>query len=82
MSDTLVPERVLSGAWPQTFRLALLHKDVGIARALLRETGVEAPVLDLAGELFGRAREALGEQADYLEAIRLIERQAGVEIRG
>jgi hypothetical protein len=31
---------------------------------------------------FGRARAALGESADYLEAIRLIESQAGVEIRG
>jgi 3-hydroxyisobutyrate dehydrogenase len=82
VSDTLVPERVLTGAWPRTFRLALLEKDVAIARELLRESGVPAPVTDLAGELFGRAREALGEEADHLEAIRLIERQAGVEIRG
>ena len=36
----------------------------------------------LAGELFGRARAALGESADYLDAIRLIESQTGVEIRG
>jgi hypothetical protein len=28
------------------------------------------------------ARSKLGEEADYLEAIRLIERQAGIEIRG
>ena len=82
VSETLVPERVLTGAWPRTFRLALLEKDVGIARDLLRETGVEGPVLDLAGEVFGRARAALGESADYLEAIRLIESQAGAEIRG
>jgi 3-hydroxyisobutyrate dehydrogenase len=82
VSETLVPERVLTGAWPRTFRLALLEKDVAIARALLRETGVDGPLLDLAGELFGRAREALGESADYLEAIRLIESDSGVEIRG
>lgn len=82
VSDTLVPERVLTGAWPRTFRLALLHKDVGIARQLLRETGVEAPVLDLVGELFRQARTALGESADHLEAIRLIESRSGVEIRG
>jgi 3-hydroxyisobutyrate dehydrogenase len=82
VSETLVPERVLTGAWPRTFRLALLDKDVGIARALLRETGVAGPVIELAGELFGRARAALGESADYLEAIRLIESQAGAEIRG
>jgi 3-hydroxyisobutyrate dehydrogenase len=82
VSDTLVPERVLTGAWPRTFRLALLAKDVGIARELLRDAGVNAPLLDLTGELFARARAALGEAADHLEAIRLIEAQAGVEIRG
>jgi 3-hydroxyisobutyrate dehydrogenase len=82
VSETLVPERVLTGAWPRTFRLALLEKDVGIARELVREIGVDAPLLDLTSELFGRARAALGESADYLEAIRLIESQAGVEIRG
>ncbi len=82
VSETLVPERVLTGAWPRTFRLALLHKDVGIARELFQDTGVDGPLTDLAGELLGRARAALGESADYLEAIRLIESGAGVEIRG
>jgi 3-hydroxyisobutyrate dehydrogenase len=82
VSETLVPERVLTGAWPRTFRLALLAKDVGIARELLRETGVQGPVVDLTSELFSRARASLGESADHLEAIRLIETQAGVEIRG
>jgi len=82
VSEALVPDRVLTGRWPRTFRLALLAKDVGIARGLLRETGVDGPVLDLAGALFDRARAALDEGADYLEAIRLIEQQAGVELRG
>jgi 3-hydroxyisobutyrate dehydrogenase len=81
VSESLVPERVLSGRWPRTFRLALLAKDVGIARELLRECGVEGPMVDRAGELYDQARRALGEDADYLEAIRLIEQQAGVEIR-
>ena len=82
VTETLIPERVLTGAWPVTFRLALLAKDVGIARGVLRERGVEGPLLDQAGELMDRARATLGEAADYLEPIRLIERQAGVEIRG
>jgi 3-hydroxyisobutyrate dehydrogenase len=81
VSESLVPDRVLTGRWPRTFRLALLAKDVGIARDLLHECGVEGPMIELAGELFQRARRALGEEADYLEAIRLVERQAGVEIR-
>jgi 3-hydroxyisobutyrate dehydrogenase len=82
VSEVLVPERVLTGSWPRTFRLALLAKDVGIAQEILRETGVDGPVIDLTATLFSRARTELGEQADHLEAIKLIERQAGTEIRG
>jgi 3-hydroxyisobutyrate dehydrogenase len=82
VSEVLVPERVLTGRWPQTFRLALLDKDVGIARTLLHDVGVEGPMLELAGRLLSEARAELGESADHVEAIRLIERRAGVEIRG
>jgi 3-hydroxyisobutyrate dehydrogenase len=82
VSERLVPERVLTGAWPRTFRLALLDKDVAIAGDLARELGLETPVLALVSELLHRARTALGEEADHVEAIRLHERQAGVELRG
>ncbi len=81
VSESLVPERVLTGAWPSTFRLALLEKDVGIAVRVLEEAGVGGPMIHLAWELYREARTRLGEQADYLEAIKLIEREAGVEIR-
>jgi 3-hydroxyisobutyrate dehydrogenase len=82
VSEMLVPERVLTGAWPRTFRLALLDKDVGIARGIAREGKVDAPVVDAAGDALHAARTLLGEAADYLEAIRVIEEQAGVELRG
>jgi 3-hydroxyisobutyrate dehydrogenase len=82
VSEVLVPERVLTRAWPRTFRLALLDKDVGIATDLLAETGVPGPVLALTRSLLADARAALGDAADYLDPIRLTERQAGVEIRG
>jgi hypothetical protein len=55
---------------------------VGIARTFCREAGVDASMLDLAGTLLSSARAALGEDADHVEAIRLIEQEAGVEIRG
>jgi 3-hydroxyisobutyrate dehydrogenase len=82
VSDTLVPERVLTGAWPRTFRLALLDKDVRIATDLLAETGVEGPVLERVASALHTARRDLGEAADYLDPIARTERQAGVEIRG
>jgi len=82
VSEVLVPERVLTGLWPNTFRLALLHKDIGIAAGLLAEQGIEGPVLAKALAQYAEARRALGDSADYLEAIRVIEEQAGVAIRG
>jgi 3-hydroxyisobutyrate dehydrogenase len=82
VSEALVPERVLTGAFPPTFRLALLEKDVGIAIEFLEEAGVDGALLRRTRELFREARVALGEQADYLEAMRIVERDAGVEIRG
>ncbi|HXG43838.1 MAG TPA: NAD(P)-dependent oxidoreductase [Gemmatimonadales bacterium] len=82
VSEVLVPERVLTGTYPKTFRLALLDKDVAIAVGFLEGQGIASPVLHLVSELFRRARAVLGEEADYLEAIRLMENEAGVEIRG
>jgi 3-hydroxyisobutyrate dehydrogenase len=82
VSEVLVPERVLTGAWPRTFRLALLAKDAGIATALLADTGVPAPVLELVRVTLAEALAELGTSADYLDPIRRTEQQAGVEIRG
>jgi 3-hydroxyisobutyrate dehydrogenase len=82
VSEVLVPERVLTGKWPQTFRLALLDKDIGIARNFLDETGVAGPLLELAAKLMSEARAELGESADHVEVIRLMERRAHVQIRG
>ncbi len=79
-SQNLIPERVLSREFPRTFRLALLDKDVRIALELARETGTAAPFTELASRLFEDARSELGEEADHVEAVRLIEREAGVEI--
>jgi 3-hydroxyisobutyrate dehydrogenase len=79
-SMNLFPERVLTRAFPRTFRLALLEKDVGIAAEVARETRVPAPVLQLTADLFRIARGELGEVADHVEAVKMIEQWAGVEI--
>jgi 3-hydroxyisobutyrate dehydrogenase len=81
VSETLVPERVVTRTFPNTFRLALLHKDVGIAVGLMKDMGVPADVTEKAWTLFGAAREELGESADYLEIIKLLETEAGVLIK-
>lgn len=82
VTEKLVPERVLTGAFPLTFRLSLLDKDVGIALDLLRQQGLASPVLDAAGGAARAARAALPADADYLDIVRAVEQQAGVTIRG
>ena len=80
-SMNLFPERVLTRAFPRTFRLALLDKDVGIAAGVAREQKVPAPLLQLTADLFRVAHNALGEEADHVEAVKVVEEWAGVEIR-
>jgi 3-hydroxyisobutyrate dehydrogenase len=82
VSEVLVPERVLTGRWPKTFRLALLEKDVAIARDVLADGAVPGPVIELVAKVLSDAGTQVGKEADYLEAIKWIEQQAGAEIRG
>lgn len=80
-TENLFPERVLTGAFPRTFRAALLDKDVGIAADLARAERVPSPLLQLTAELWRMAHIELGEDADHVEAVRVVERLAGVELR-
>jgi len=81
VTENLIGERVLSRAWPRTFRLALLDKDVGIALKMLEDTDVPHEAIGVTKRAFADGRAALGEEADHVELIREIERRAGVEIR-
>ncbi len=80
-SMNLIPERVVTRAFPRTFRLALLDKDVGIAAQVAREQRVPSPMLQLTAELMRLAHKELGEEADHVEVVKVLERWAGVEIR-
>jgi 3-hydroxyisobutyrate dehydrogenase len=80
-SMNLIPERVLTRAFPRTFRLALLEKDIGIAAGLARDNKVPAPVTQLTADVFRIARGELGEIADHVEIVKLVEQWAGVEIQ-
>jgi len=79
-SMNLFPERVLTRGFPRTFRLALLEKDVGIAAEVARETRVPAPILQLTADLFRIGRGELGEVADHVEIVKMVEQWAGTEI--
>jgi 3-hydroxyisobutyrate dehydrogenase len=79
-SMNLFPERVLNRSFPRTFRLALLDKDVGIAADLAREMHVPSPLLQLTSELFRKAHASLGEEADHVEAVQIVEQEGGAII--
>jgi 3-hydroxyisobutyrate dehydrogenase len=80
-SMNLFPQRVLGRKFPRTFKLALLDKDVGIAAQALRELKVPSPLIQLTAELIAAAHHELGEEADHVEAVKVIERAAGAEIK-
>ncbi len=79
-SMNLFPQRVIGRAFPRTFKLALIDKDVRIAAQFVREQNVPSPLIQLAAELFAAAHQELGEDADHVEAVKVIERQGGAEI--
>jgi 3-hydroxyisobutyrate dehydrogenase len=79
-SENLFPERVLGRKYPRTFKLALLDKDVGIAKQIVDEEDLESPFIELASRLFNEAHAELGEEADHVEAVRVIEKRAEVRI--
>jgi 3-hydroxyisobutyrate dehydrogenase len=80
-SENLIPQRVLTRAFPRTFRLALLDKDIGIADVLAREVDAATPLLSLTAARFHEARAKLGEQADHVEAVKLVEEENRLELR-
>lgn len=80
-SENLIPQRVLTRAFPRTFRLALLEKDIGIAAVMAEDLKVKTPVISLTAERFHEAREKLGDQADHVEAVKMVEEENGIEIK-
>ncbi len=81
VTENLIPQRVVTGLWPRTFRLALLDKDVGVALKVLKENGVADTAVGIVKEALANARKTLGEEADHVELVKEIEKAAGVEIR-
>jgi 3-hydroxyisobutyrate dehydrogenase len=80
-SENLIPQRVITRAFPRTFRLALLEKDIGIASVMAEDLDVKTPLISLAAERFHEAREKLGEEADHVEAVKMVEEENAIEIK-
>ena len=68
VSENLIKQHVLSGAYATGFALGLLAKDVKIAADLAKQIGLGAPVLELVDGLWSEARDALGGAQDHSRA--------------
>ncbi len=82
VSQNLFTERVITRAFPRTFKLALMEKDVTIAAEFARENRVPSPLIQSVADLLRVARQALGEDADHVETVKLLEEWAGCEVQG
>lgn len=81
ISQTHIRRRVLSRAFDDPFKLALMLKDVGIAARLADDGDVAVPFTSLAHELWRRAAEFAGDEAASVsELARFVEATAGVDI--
>lgn len=75
-----VDQFVFSRTFASGFRLALMHKDIGIAVGLTEAAGVPAPLARACGRLWSEAAAALAPGADNVEVVRWMEQQAGVTL--
>lgn len=79
-TENLIPARVLTGEFPNTFALPLLAKDARLGAAVVDSSGTPAPVLRLVRDLVAIAAGELGD-VDHTAVLRLIERWTGRELR-
>jgi 3-hydroxyisobutyrate dehydrogenase len=54
-----------------------MDKDIDIAAVMMRELKIPGPLTQLAADLTRVAHNELGEEADHVEAVKMIEGWAG-----
>ncbi|HEV2038381.1 MAG TPA: NAD(P)-dependent oxidoreductase [Candidatus Eremiobacteraceae bacterium] len=66
-TERKIPQQIFTGAFASGFALALMAKDVGIAREIAREVGVETPYLKNTLKIWRDALSRLPAGADHTE---------------
>ncbi len=72
-TEVKLKQHVNNGKYAAGFTMKLMSKDLQLAQALAGDMAVAAPGLGACAELYARAVEELGGQADHTEVMRLIE---------
>jgi 3-hydroxyisobutyrate dehydrogenase len=66
-TERKIPQQIFTGAFASGFQIALMAKDVGIANAIARKTGVETPYLRNTLKIWRAAERRLAAGADHTE---------------
>lgn len=65
VSEVNYPRWILNGAFDSGFTMGLMRKDVGLAAALMRETGMTLPVSDLVARIWADSAARLADGEDF-----------------
>ncbi len=80
MSETIIPQRVLSRSFEKTFALDLLQKDIGIALNLMSEQDLALPNMQLIQQQFNLLNKSQAQQLDFSAAVQILERQTEIQL--
>lgn len=80
-TEQRLPQEVLTGRFGYGFKLPLMAKDCRMADSLIREGFPKASLLPAAVQLVERATAEESAEADYTCVVKLLEREAGRELR-
>ena len=72
VTENLLPKRLVEGQWPASFKLSLMDKDLRIAAKMIHAQHLSTPMFAMTSQLFTAARRLLGEDADYIDVVKLI----------
>lgn len=73
---------VLKRDFSPNFPLRLMRKDIILAREAAREARVKLPGLEMVEDIYDMATEDGNENLDYAATLTLLEKWAGVEVKG
>lgn len=73
---------VMKRDFSPNFPLRLMRKDIQLAREAAREVRVKLPGLEMVEEIYDMATEDGHENLDYAATLTLLEKWAGVEVKG
>jgi 3-hydroxyisobutyrate dehydrogenase-like beta-hydroxyacid dehydrogenase len=81
-SEDKVPRQILTRRFEQGFATGLMYKDVNLCLEEAEAAGVPMAVANGVCALWARAQAELGTDSDITTIVQLIERAAGVEVKG